>query len=227
MTPEQQEKGENLWRSAQNILQSSRELETLFETAKEVLSENPPMMEGQKLVVDWDDGPEESEGGNDWITMTWSDHANVYLPKARHQKKPRMVASLSLHLILVDNGNESAAPRWKWRGQPSLIIGWHRAEETTASLWDDESYWWNSCFDPNDQDCVSSIVPAGEHTWSWYEDGEISRSFGLFAVPLFALKDENDLLTHVVDPLKKLFEGRTEAEAFPANSPAFRTGIAG
>ena len=95
-------------------------------------------------------------------------------------------------------------------------MGWHKGET---------AYWDIEYFEPYK---LGDLQYRGNGLWTWADEGAKYYNYnGFFALPIFVLKDENDLKNFVLKPLETLFNaenaGDVAAEAFagvPVLTPA-------
>ena len=224
MTPEQQKDAHCLWQSVQNVLRMEPQLNALMD----YLSEEVQSMNWDDGSACWNNKVESYYGRKTLITATVIAHADIFR-RGSGQKGPsdNQFGSLSFQLVLGNPELIDESADWPWRKQPSLIAGWNKYHD--ADGWEKGNYWLYDNFDPigdavnHPVKCLKQRSEDGR-VWGWHEDGKWAQGKGFFALPVFALEDEADLKSHVVEPLNALFEGKTAEEAFPHDSPVFRFG---
>ncbi|MFC2969482.1 hypothetical protein [Acidimangrovimonas pyrenivorans] len=221
MTQSDEEKARILWHSAKNVFASYKHLDALYGAVDENFCEISFKHDGDNFTGDQSNCPKDGHFDSDWVNLVWSSHANLRAQKKKG--RPKLVGTVSAHLMLADGGDADLAPDWTWRGQPCLIAGWHEEGSRMASEWDDGGYWTVDWFDPTDEDSTGHISAGGKCIWRYKDEMGLDLKTGFFVVPIFDLTSEEDLEKHVFKPLIRLFQGASEDDAFPEDSPAVRT----
>lgn len=191
------ENGRRLFQSAENLRQSAPDLDALMESLWEAV-------EGTKFFGEIEDlGSEGTGGDGGWLAPAYAYNAAVlsYPERAPGQrgpsKKPKPIGTLTFIVRLCNSGEvEDHTAKWPWLDQACLILGWHPKDNP-------EDNWEIDNFNPEDENLVS-IIHVGNGLWAWQERDENYAYF--FAIPIFALRNENDLKRLALSPLKKLFD---------------------
>jgi hypothetical protein len=195
---EYRENGRKLFRSAENLRSSSVDLSALMESLEKVLSKG-----GIGDVRDAKDAEIEDSDWTDWFNCACSRNKDVR-NKNPGKKGPASVVGTLTYIVRLC-GAENATEQnldWPWMDQTCLIMGWHKEKG---------EYWWIEFFDPNNSE-AENICHHGNGLWGWqdtgYEDAADAAYYGgfFFALPIFALRNESDLMKFVLEPLKILFE---------------------
>lgn len=210
------EAGRRLFQSAENLRRSANDLDALLDSLWEMLVERRVDLGEIKEADDENGG-----GKNAWLATAWAYNATVMDTAERpagargrpRRPRPRGTVTFLVRLCGFEDAQEPK-PDWPWLDQACLIVGWHRG----AGKEDD--FWEIANFEPSQGE--GFIRSAGKKVWAWHEDGEDYARF--FALPIFALRNEDDLKNHVLRPLKVLFEGGGAETAFPSDSPALGAG---
>ena len=198
---------EILYRSAENLRLASDELNAMMHSLWNMLAER------KVDLGEIEDIGDEGEIETDWVVTAYAFNAKVLGgpkedgPQKRGRKK--QIGTVTLLVRLCGSGEiEAGAPDWPWLKRACLIVGWHTG--------DNRGDWWGvENFEPSSG--ADYIRNNGGRVWTWFEEDEAYASF--FVVPVSALKDDGDLKRHVLEPLKKLFEGGASEDAFPKDSP--------
>lgn len=208
------ENGRRLFQSAENLRQSAPDLDALMQSLWEAV-------EGIFGEIE-DLGDEDTGGDGEWLATAYAYNAAVLSVPERvsgqrgRRKKPKQIGSLTFIVRLCNSGDiEEHTVKWPWLDQACLILGWHSKDNP-------EDNWEIDNFNPEDEN-LSAIIHVENGLWAWQEHGENYAYF--FAIPIFALQNENDLKRLALRPLKELFDSddpvRAAKEAF-SNVPVLR-----
>lgn len=199
------ENGRRLFQSAQNLRRSAPDLDALMGSLWEAV-------ESQEYIGPIEDLGDEDASDNGWLSAGFAYNVAVFpqsktLPvRPGRKKKPIQIGSLTFIVRLCNLGEvEGDAVHWPWLDQACLILGWHRSERA-------DDYWEIENFELTDVN-IASIAHAGSGLWAWQLDGEYYSYF--FAIPIFALRNEQDLENYALRPLKALFYSEYPVAAAP------------
>ncbi|KFE33846.1 hypothetical protein [Thioclava atlantica] len=190
------DRGQALHRSAENLRRSAADLDALLQTLWEQLQDETFFGDVAEL------GDEDGGGDAEWVAPAYAYNAGILSRTARapgqkgRSTKPKPVGTLTMVTRLCSSKEaDGEAPEWPWLNQACLIIGWH-PHSNHEDLWAIED------FDPTDesQACISH---AGDGLWVWSEEEDDYAYF--YALPIFALTDEDALKNFALRPLKALF----------------------
>lgn len=191
------ENGRRLFQSAENLRQSAPDLDALLKSLWEAVEEGVFFGEIKDL------GDENAGGGEEWLAPAYAYNAAVLsspvrLPSQRGpNKKPKPIGTLTFIVRLCNSGDfDNHIVKWPWLDQACLIVGWHPKDNS-------EDTWEIDNFNPEDEN-LAAIIHVGNGLWAWQEQDKNYAYF--FAVPIFALRNENDLKRLALTPLKRLFD---------------------
>lgn len=191
------ENGRRLFQSAQNLRQSAPDLDALMESLWEAIEANKFFGEIEDL------GDEDAGGNGKWLATAYAYNAAVLsyserLPGQRGpSKKPKPIGTLTFIVRLCNSGSgEEHTEQWPWLDQACLILGWHPKDNP-------DDNWEINNFEPEDEN-LAAIFHIENGLWAWREHDENYAYF--FAIPIFALRNENDLKRFALVPLKRLFD---------------------
>lgn len=181
------EEGKTLFRSAENLRRAALDLNALMDSIWDILSEET-FLGGEVR----DAHKEDDYFGNDWITPIYASNGEV---RGKGKGAPRL-GTITYVVRLCGNSVPFAPlPNLPWLDQACLFIGWHKGND----------YWGPEDFEPSEE---ANLHHRGRGLWA-YREHEDSEDYGnFFALPIFALRTEDDLKRIVVEPLKKLFQAK-------------------
>lgn len=190
------ENGRRLFKSAENLRQSSPDLDALMESLWEIAKEKDFFGEIEDL------GDEDVGWSVGWLANAHAYNAAVFsypesVPGQRGRRKnPTKIGTLTFILRLCNSGElEDHTAKWPWLDQACLILGWHPKDNSNEQ-------WWIDNFTP-DEESQAAIHHFGHGLWAWRGDGRNYAYF--FVLPIFAFRTEEDLKKIALRPLKKLF----------------------
>ena len=191
------EHGRKLFQSAENLRRSAPELDALLESLWEILENEEFFGEIADL------GDEDSGGDGEWIASAYAYNAGILSRPARApgqrgaSKKPKQIGTISIVARLCNSKDiDGELPDWPWLNQTCLIVGWHPKQNP-------DDYWEIENFDPEDEN-LASIVHIGDGLWAWRES-EVDYAY-FFALPIFALTNEEVLKRFALRPVRALFD---------------------
>lgn len=189
------ENGKKLFQSAENLRKSAPDLDALMLSLWEAIVE-------ENFFENISDLGDE-DGGGKWLSEAYAYNAGVMSHPKRspgqkgRNKSPKKVGTISIITRLCNSDNmQEDTPAWPWLNQACLILGWHPKNSS-------EDTWAIENFEPND-DSLTSISHLRNGLWSWRNEDEDYAYF--FLLPIFLLRNENDLKRFALRPLKILFE---------------------
>jgi hypothetical protein len=190
------ENGRRLFQSAENLRKSAPDLDALMGSLWEAVEETKFFGE----IVDL--GDEDTGGDGEWLAPAYAYNAAVLSYPERlpgqlgANKKPKPIGTLTFIMRLCNSGGaEEHTVKWPWLDQACLILGWH-PKYNTKDNWEIDN------FNPEDEN-IAAIIHIGNGLWAWREQEENYAYF--FTIPIFALRNENDLRRFALVPLKRLF----------------------
>lgn len=194
---EYRENGRKLFRSTENLRRSSDDLSALMDSLEEMLSK------GKADIGE----VEATDKKNKFDKTDWVARASLRNWKVKCETEEEPVGALTyiVRLCGAEDAIEQDLDR-PWLDQACLIMGWHKCDDYEEC----DSFWSVGDFDSHN---AKNLHHRGNGLWAWpwqYEDGEADEYYGgfFFALPIFALKDERDLMKFVLEPLKILFEAK-------------------
>ena len=213
------EKGQILFRSAENLRRSSSDLNALMNSIWEMISEKKVDFGNVELAK-----PQEGISNDGWIYSSSACNFILYenlsatrSPKPGRKPKQKPIGTITILVRLCGiEEDESAELQWPWLNQACLIVGWHKSRQESGEIWAIENFEARS---------ENTIHHCTNGLWVWKEDVDDYAFF--FALPIFALRNENDLKNLVLKPLKILFETddpRSMAATALSNIPALTPG---
>ena len=202
--------GRRLFQSAENLRRSAPDLDSLLNAVFDLIEAEP----ATSVFGNVERGEDEDGGGKGfWLATAFAFNAIVMKPgrrRLRTRNDRRQIGTVTMVIRLC--GSEDVpvpAPDWPWLDQSTLIIGWHLSP-------DKEDVWEIENFEPSTGGGHISYI--GNRIWQWRQPNDGDYHF--FVLPLFSLRDEDDVSRHVVAPLRVLFAGGAAESAFPDGSPA-------
>ena len=191
ITSEDRENGRKLFRSTENLWRSSDDLSALMDSLEEMLSKGKADI-GEVEATD----KKNKFDKTDWVARASLRNWKV---KGETEEEPAGALTYIVRLCGDEDAIEQDLDR-PWLNQACLIMGWHKCDD----------FWSVGDFDSHD---AKNLHHRGNGLWAYFwqhEDGEADEYYGgfFFALPIFALKDERDLMKFVLKPLKILFEAK-------------------
>lgn len=195
MSQDPNEESKILLESAANVMRSAQNLDTLFSSLYDILSETD--FGGRNK----DDSGNDGSSGNDWITPVYTRNILVkQLCRGRRQPKGRI--TYLVRLCGVEDDAEGLD--WPWQTHACLIVGW---------LHGGKGGWAPEDFEPSQS---GSIHHLGNGLWGRGDGPDEVENGYFFVLPLFALRCDDDLRNFVAKPLEALFQADAPRTAAPA-----------
>lgn len=210
MTDDVEAKGRALARSALNLTSSGPDLQAMIDALSELLQKQ------SNSDREFSYCGETQDIDNAWLYRSAGYNFDVFevVERSKGQRgasrKPKRLGTVTIWLRLCEAACDVPEVDWPWKDQACLIVGWHNREGNR------EDYWNAWDIDPT-AETIDHIRHIGHGLWSWRgTEGEelIDYSF-FFALPVFALNSEKDLMHYAIKPLIMLFQYQSPAEALP------------
>ena len=209
------EHGRRLFQSVDNLRKSARDLVALNDSIHSCLKD---LSFGEyEFTLD---KSKDSDERNEWCRMAQSYDIDVKEAVGDKRKKQKLIGTITVITRLCDfEVHDPKAPNHPWNKQACIIVGWHKATEW-ESVDDEVHYWAIDQFDPENS---ANIHHCGSGLWAWKDDEDETEYAYFFALPIFAVTNEDALKRFALCPVKNLFDAddpKTVAEVALNDVPA-------